>query len=203
MTKQHTKMASVPDNDTRLRILDSAERLFMSRGYASVKLRDIADAVQMRHASLYYYAPTGKEGLYVEVMTRSFHRHRDGLEQVIKQAGEDFRAQIHAVACWMATSEPIDFSRMVNADMQEISPKSAQLLMDLAFESVRVPLENAITQAKAKGIADVDDPTLAAMSLVGIMQSIHMIPRQHVTSSQMLSIAIATAEMLLKGWLKR
>ncbi len=203
MTKRTTKPADVHDNETRVRILDCAERMFMTRGFASVKLRDIADAVQMRHASLYYYAPDGKEGLYVEVMTRSFHRHRSGLEQVIKQSGEDFRAQVHAVACWMATSEPIDFSRMINADMQEIDPKNARLLMDLAFESVRVPLEQAIMQAKGKGIVDVDDPALAAMSLVGIMQSIHMIPRQFVSNGQMLSIAIATAEMLLKGWLKR
>lgn len=58
-------------------------------------------------------------------------------------------------------------------------------------------------QAKSRGIVDVDDPALAAMSLVAIMQSIHMIPRQVVTENQMISIAIATVEMLLKGWLKR
>lgn len=201
--KVKSKTPDLHDNETRLRILDKAERLFMSRGYASVKLRDIAHAVSMRHASLYYYVPGGKEQLYVEVMTRSFKRHRVGLEQVIAHAGDDFRAQIHAVACWMATSEPIDFSRMVNADMQEISQENATLLMAVAFESVRVPLEQAIAKAASEGVVDVTDPGFAAMGLVGLMQGMHAIPRQYVTDSNRIPIAIATAEMLLKGWLKR
>jgi AcrR family transcriptional regulator len=65
-------------NSTHQTILDAAERLFAERGYAAVKMHDIARAVDMRHASLYYYAPAGKEQLYVEVMERNFNRHRAG-----------------------------------------------------------------------------------------------------------------------------
>ncbi|MEZ4675941.1 MAG: helix-turn-helix domain-containing protein [Caldilineaceae bacterium] len=39
-----------PTNETSERILDAAEALFMARGYDGVKLRDIAEAVGMRHA---------------------------------------------------------------------------------------------------------------------------------------------------------
>lgn len=86
-------MNNRPNNATWLRILDTAEDLFAKRGFAAVKLRDIASAIGMRHASLYYYAPGGKEQLYIEVMDRVLRRHRAGLEHVIVAAGDDLREQ--------------------------------------------------------------------------------------------------------------
>ena len=44
------------------RILDAAAELFSTRGYEAVTLRDIGNAVSIRHASLYHYAPKGKIG---------------------------------------------------------------------------------------------------------------------------------------------
>src|SRR3712207_7847163 len=37
---------------THQRILDSAEALFMARGYSAVRLRDIADEIGVKHAAL-------------------------------------------------------------------------------------------------------------------------------------------------------
>jgi AcrR family transcriptional regulator len=98
MSKQYAK-----DNATYHRLLDAAEALFMERGLAAVTLQDIASAIEMRHASLYYYAPKGKEQLYVAVMERTFKQHGEGLTDAVIQAGDDFRAQMHAVATWFAT----------------------------------------------------------------------------------------------------
>jgi hypothetical protein len=50
-------MDDVLENETSERILDVAEALFMAHGYSAVKLRDIAETVGMRHASLYYHVP--------------------------------------------------------------------------------------------------------------------------------------------------
>jgi len=191
-----------PDNETRRRILDVAEQLFSERGYAPVRLRDIAAAVDMRHASLYYYVPGGKEQLFVEVMERSFHRHHAGLTDAIADAGDDIRAQVHGVARWLASQPPLDFTRMQQADMPAIAPQQAERLMQVAYDALRLPIVAALERATASGQIEVSDPDLAAMALVSLVQSVHaipsafrMVPLEHVGRQ--------LADMLLDGWLKR
>jgi hypothetical protein len=43
--------------DTRARILDAARTLFAERGYAGTSMRDLADALGMTKAALYYHFP--------------------------------------------------------------------------------------------------------------------------------------------------
>lgn len=57
----------------RENLLDTAEQLFTSRGYTAVTLKDIAKALGIKQASLYYHFPLGKEDLYVEVMLLDTH----------------------------------------------------------------------------------------------------------------------------------
>ncbi|MBZ0309485.1 MAG: TetR/AcrR family transcriptional regulator, partial [Anaerolineae bacterium] len=54
-----------------------AEHLFAERGYTAVTLRDIAEAVGLRHASLYHHVPGGKEALFIEVTERTMKRHAE------------------------------------------------------------------------------------------------------------------------------
>jgi AcrR family transcriptional regulator len=192
------------DNKTYQRILDHSEKLFSERGYTAVTLQDIAAAVEMRHASLYYYAPKGKEQLYVEVMERSFKRHGEGLTNAIVQAGDDLRGQLHAVAEWFATHAPIDLGRIVRSDMPEINPADAEWLVDLSLDTLRVPIAAVIRNAVKKGQVEVDDPDFAAMGLVALLQSVHNIPKRFVPSQMALvDTAKAAADMMLFGWAKR
>ncbi len=158
----------------------------------------------MRHASLYYYAPDGKEQLYVEVMDRSFKQHGEGLTVAIIEAGDDFRAQIHAVAHWFATHPPIDLGRIVRSDMPAINPKYADKLVELSIEALRVPISAVIKNGVKKGIIDVTDADFAAMGLVGLLQSVHNIPQQFLpTREAQVQATTAAADMLLYGWFKR
>jgi len=193
-------MPDIPQNETRTKILDIAERLFSERGYAAVRLRDIASEAGMKHASLYYYAPGGKEGLFMEVMVRSFERHYAGMMEAVDSAEGDLRAQLYAVADWMLGQPPMDFTRMINADVNEISEANARLLMDVAFDSLRIPLEKALNQAEARGLVEVRETGLAAMTLVSLMQSAHTIPHDYL--HQRSQIVRTMIDMLLDGMLK-
>jgi AcrR family transcriptional regulator len=189
---------------THQRILDAAERLFSERGLAAVTLQDIAQAVNMRHASLYYYAPEGKAQLYVEVMTRNFKRHGEGLTSAIIEAGDDFRAQIHAIATWFASHPPLDLGRIVRADMPALAPKHAEYLTELSMETLRMPIAAAIRNANRKGLVHLPDVEFAAMGMVGLLQSIHNIPGRYLPSqADLIAAAKAAADMLLDGWIKR
>jgi AcrR family transcriptional regulator len=190
------------DNDTYQRILDASETLFSEFGFNGVTLQHIAKAVEMRHASLYYYAPRGKEELYIEVMERSFKRHGEGLTNAIIEAGDDFRAQVHAVAYWFAVHPPIDLGRIVRSDMPSINPADAERLTELSLETLRVPISAIIRNAVRKGLADVHDPDFAAMGLVGLLQSVHNIPQRFIPDREgRVAAAISSADMLLNGWL--
>ena len=85
-------------SDAKQRVLDMAERLFMERGYAAITLRDLADALHIRQASLYYHFPAGKEQLYVEVVTQVFERHRVGMEAAMRNAAPNLRSVLLAAA---------------------------------------------------------------------------------------------------------
>ena len=191
-------------NATHKAILDAAERLFAERGYAAVKLHDIAKAVDMRHASLYYYAPEGKEQLYVAVMERNFHRHREGLTEAIIRAGDDFREQIHAVAEWFAIQPPLDLGQIVRSDMPAISKHHADRLTELSLQALRQPIVSALRRAQDRGLINVPDVEFAAMGLVGFLQTAHNIPARYFRSlDERVPLARAMADMLLDGWLKR
>jgi TetR/AcrR family transcriptional regulator, transcriptional repressor for nem operon len=53
--------------DTRVRLVESARRLFWERGYASTGVADILRVAKARSGSLYYFFPT-KEDLLVAVL---------------------------------------------------------------------------------------------------------------------------------------
>jgi AcrR family transcriptional regulator len=195
-------MHEIPDNETRTRLLDVAEELFSTRGYTAVRLRDIANAMGMRHASLYYYAPGGKEGLYLEVMERTMRRHHVGLERAIAEAGPDFRAQIYAVVDWLANHPPLDLVRMNQADMPELAHAKAEQLMALAYDSLRLPIGGAIRQAMEAGYLTVPDVDMAALALVSLVESVHAIPRLYY-GGNLAAIGRQFADMLLDGWLRR
>jgi len=191
-----------PNNETRQRILDAAEELFSKRGYAAVRLRDIAGAVGMRHASLYYYAPKGKQQLFVEVMERNFARHLEGLTAAISGAGDDLRAQMYAVAEWLITQPPLDFGRMQQSDMREIGEEEANRLMEMGYNAMRLPIVAALKRARDTGTVAVSDANLAAMGLVNLVQSVHQLP-SYFGQDARLKTSKQLVDMLLDGWLRR
>jgi AcrR family transcriptional regulator len=192
------------DNETCERILEAAVELFSQRGYTAVRLRDIATAVGLQHASLYYYVPGGKEQLFIEVLERNFHRHREGLTQAIQNAGNDIREQLLAVMGWFLSQPPMDLARLYYADMPQIDASQAERLMRLALDSMRIPIITAIESANAAGQIEIANPGLAAMALVNLAQGVKVIPESYVlTAERRERISEEVIDMLLNGWRKR
>ena len=55
---------TVPNTDTRSRLLTAAARQFARRGYEGASLRKIGDSVGIRAASIFHHFPGGKQELY-------------------------------------------------------------------------------------------------------------------------------------------
>ena len=195
-------MKTTSQNETFDRILDIAEELFMVRGYKAVRLRDIADAVGMRHASLYYYVPKGKEQLFIAVMRRSMDRHEREMTRLIETTHGDIRAQAFAISDWLVSQPPLHLVRVMEVDLREIDPVKAGELSAVLLNALTKPLVSALQRASENGEVTVEDPAMAAMALITMIQSIHHIAEQELPGGRQV-FARRLTEMLLYGWLKR
>ena len=195
-------MSELPQNATRERIMDTAEELFMMRGYSAVKLRDIADAVGMKHASLYYYVPKGKEQLFAEVVRRSMNRHYTNMKRAVAEAGDDFQHQVYAISDWLVSQPPLDIARMGEVDFQALSPELARELEATVMMSLNEPIIDVLQKAMKAGIANVDSPGMASMALITIIQGVHHIPMPNLPEGRK-SFGRRLVNMLLNGWLAR
>lgn len=68
--------------EPREEILDIAAGLFVARGIAATSTRDIAEAVGVRQASLYYHYPFGKDEMLAELLQRSIRPTLDKIEKI-------------------------------------------------------------------------------------------------------------------------
>jgi len=71
---------------TRAAILAAAERLFAKRGYAATRLEDVADAVGVKRAALFYHF-RDKQALYDAVIEEAFRELVARLEAALSAGG--------------------------------------------------------------------------------------------------------------------
>lgn len=72
MKQQVERSSSYVDQETRRQILTRAADLFLARGYKGVSMKQIAEAVQITAAALYYHFPQGKEELFTKMIQTVF-----------------------------------------------------------------------------------------------------------------------------------
>lgn len=190
------------NSDARERVLMAAERLFSERGYTSVKLKDIAEAAGIRHATLYHHVPGGKEALNIEVTERTLTPHHQGIHAVIQQYDGNLRAQLLGIAEWLLSHPPLDFLRLVKSDIISLDPAKTSYLSQLALESMIAPIAAVLYAAKARGEVEHDDLGLIAGGLFGMFESMHLIPTGEYTKSRTIMIG-QLLDAVLYGIVKR
>src|SRR6266852_2581299 len=72
MKKHLDSPSSHLDQETWRQILTAAKDLFFAKGYKGVSMKEIADAVQVTPAALYYHFPKGKEDLFTKMIQTLF-----------------------------------------------------------------------------------------------------------------------------------
>lgn len=159
-------------SDARQRVLDAAEELFMRRGYNAIALRDIADALGMKQASLYYHFPEGKEQLYVAVAQQVFERHRAGVSSALAAVAPHLRAQLNAVADWFATQPRMCLMGMIHADLPALSLQHTATVEDEAFRAIFQPLVETFAAAMQRGEAVAHNPYLMAGAFLALMDGL-------------------------------
>ncbi len=72
MKKHLNDSSSHLDQETWRQILTAAKDLFFAKGYKGVSMKEIAEAVQVTPAALYYHFPKGKEDLFTKMIQTLF-----------------------------------------------------------------------------------------------------------------------------------
>jgi TetR/AcrR family transcriptional regulator len=84
-------------------ILDAAERLFSSRGYAATRLEDVAEEVGLTRAALFYHF-RDKQTLYDAMIVDAFGSFATKLDDILASSNDTIAERIEmAVEAWVDT----------------------------------------------------------------------------------------------------
>lgn len=189
-------------SETYTLLLDLAETAFGEKGYTGVSLRNLADMLGIKHTSIYYHVPGGKQSLYVAVMERTLWRYREGIENATLRVQGDISAKMHAIAKWLLSQPPFDYHRMRTGDLIHLTPEHQRSLMYLSFRSFQQPVRDMLLLARENGEIDVRNIDLAATMFLGQIQALHNVPFEY-TQTNKEAVAIEIIDLLLNGWRKR
>ena len=155
-------------NDAFERIAMAAAPLFLTRGYAAVSLRSLADALGIKAASLYYHCPGGKRELYVRSLCSYLEDYRRRLDEARGRAR--FPTALFRLADWMLENPPVDASVVLHP---ELEPDDAQKLTLALHSAVLAPFAGIIEEGQQRAaVRGHVKPELAAATVVALIHGL-------------------------------
>lgn len=189
-------------NDARDRVLDVAEKLFMTRGFQAVSMRDIAESLGVRQSSLYYHAPHGKEQLFYDAAVRSLERHKDQLDTIIASYEPDFRQQFHAIARWFVDMDDMDLVRLIRLDLPEISEQYKVQIAAAFAQMLMAPIADIVLRHQQAGHIRPIEPNALVGSLLAMVTWTNYFNREDDGRQMTPQEVDAMIDLLLDGcWL--
>lgn len=162
------KKTTVPEADTRERILAAARDVFARIGYAAARVDDIAARAGINKAMLYYHVGD-KERLYTTVLVETVESSLASL----REATEKAKTPAEKLQCVFETLAEFGDSnpQFVPIMMREIASGGATLPdeMVLRMSGVFRIVADVLAEGVAKGAFRKTDPLLTHVSLVGSM----------------------------------
>ncbi len=144
-------MAATPSDDASAHVLDAAERVFLERGYAGTRMRDLAAALDIRPPSLYHHAPGGKAELWDRVVGRALARHERGLRAAAEDAGPDLRRQLCGMADWLLSQPPVNVVAVAQSQIAGGPEAEAHATAERMYGALMVPVADVVREAAARG----------------------------------------------------
>lgn len=149
---------------TQTEILEIATPLFADNGYAGVSMRQIASAVGIKAASLYYHFPD-KETLYIEALALAFSQHADFMKDafVLKASPQQRLEQlVHRLA--IRVHEDNNFRRLMLREVLDGDEKRLKLLANQVFGDFFKDMNEL-----CYSLSPDSDPHLMAISILSLI----------------------------------
>jgi TetR/AcrR family transcriptional repressor of nem operon len=182
--------------DTAERIMDVAHQLLVERGFSAFSYADIAEAIQIRKASIHHHFPT-KTALVVAVLERHRHRMQEGhagLDKHVSSPLDRLKKYVdHWEVCVRTMTEPFCVAALLGAELPSL-PGEVQTGVEKHFTCLRQwiakTLKDGVKQKmiKLQGTADVEAEMLMA-AVHGAMISAR-VNHSHIIFRQVTANAI-------------
>ncbi len=149
------------DRATRDRILEEAARLFVLHGYHGLSMREIAEAVGVSKAGLYYYF-ADKEALFLAILTANL----DHLGNLIRSAREEcatardqVRRMMHAI--FQLSPDQRAIIRLATQEIGQLSPAAQSTFGQSYQEKFIQPVQAILRGGVARGeVKDANIPVI-------------------------------------------
>jgi TetR/AcrR family transcriptional regulator len=153
---------------TRAAVLDAAEGLFARRGYAATRLEDVAEAVGVKRAALFYHF-RDKQALYDAVLERAFAPLVEQIEQNLSAPGPIAPRIEAAVGAWVdALASRPALARLVLRHAADAEERPEAPLFPAAERLLRLGWRLFAEGRRSGELRPLhDDPFHAASALLG------------------------------------
>ena len=192
-------MAAPPSDEASAHVLDAAERVFLERGYAGTRMRDLADALGIRAPSLYHHAPGGKAELWGRVVDRALARHEAGLRAAAADA-PDLRGRLVAMAGWILSQPPVNVVAVAASEMGTAEVADAHAIGERIYGALMVPVAEVFRAAAGRGeIRDEPAPDLLAGLFVAGVNGLLPADRAGSLPAPAVALGEQIVDVILKG----
>jgi len=163
----------VGSNATHARLLEAASSLFAKRGYSTTSLREIAEAMQIEKASLYYYVAS-KEDLNFEICSQAHEHLRKTVQTAVSAAKTPLGRLLALISAHVSSIllHP-DWHATANEQLNALEAlRRAQIVAQR--DAYEAELREILEQAQAAEILRPDIPArILAFFLLGMLTHVY------------------------------
>ena len=162
-------MALSEPDDIRQRIIEEATNLFVSHGYHGISMREIAEAVGISKAGLYYHF-RDKEAMFLAILNENLEQ-MERLIQDAREVGPTAREQITAMvrAIFEQTPDQRAIIRLASQEMSHISQQARAEFSRIYQAKFLGQIQDILRAGIAAGEVRALDVSLATWVLLGMM----------------------------------
>jgi len=170
--------SSSVDQVTRRQILTKAAELFLAKGYKGVSMKELAAAVEVTSAALYYHFPKGKEDLFTKMIQTVFvDEGVAGIDQTLA-ATPDVRERLTLLTSALLTL-PLDerLSTLLRDAREHLKdPEHQQVILSL-LDRIRQQVTGLFQAARDAGAIRPDLPVKTLVGLyMGLLREAKSLP---------------------------
>jgi AcrR family transcriptional regulator len=156
----------------RAELIDTAQRLFLAKGYERTTINDVIEATGLSKGAFYHHF-AAKEDLLEAIVERFSHQALASAEAAIAAPGLDALGRLNAL---MAVSRQWKVAHMaeLRAMLDSLMAPGNGLLFHRIVQAVFVVMAPMLTrlieQGLAEGVFDTSDPALAAEVMLSLAE---------------------------------
>jgi AcrR family transcriptional regulator len=155
-------------SETYDKILQTARRLFVQKGYTATSMRQVADQAGIGKATIYHHFPH-KQAIVMALLNKNISRMDETMQLVRAEGDPRRRIQIAAAASVNFLLEAVDIMQIVRREVPGGRDQMQTGFMKFYQEYIHL-LADAIRRGTKQGIFRAVDPTNAARVLMTMIQ---------------------------------